>query len=139
MAFTTINGIRINYEIQGKGTPLLMFAPGGFGSTIARWTAAGGKREWKEMDGLATLAKHFKAIAYDRREAGQQELGFDRYFPGRVVMGGPDQAVERIRELSEIGITQIGLLVDFGSLSQAAIMRSLEVFATEVLPRVRDL
>ncbi|MDH4151677.1 MAG: alpha/beta hydrolase, partial [Betaproteobacteria bacterium] len=70
MAFTTINGIRINHEIRGKGTPLLMFAPGGFGSTIARWTAAGGKREWKEMDGLETLAKHFKVIAYDRREAG---------------------------------------------------------------------
>jgi pimeloyl-ACP methyl ester carboxylesterase len=70
MPYTTINGININYEIAGKGTPLLMFAPGGFGSTIARWTAAGGKREWQEMDGLATLAKHFKAIAYDRREAG---------------------------------------------------------------------
>ena len=70
MPYTSINGIKINYEIVGKGTPLLMFAPGGFGSTIARWTAAGGKREWKEMDGLATLGTHFKAIAYDRREAG---------------------------------------------------------------------
>jgi pimeloyl-ACP methyl ester carboxylesterase len=70
MAFTTINGIKIHYEIQGSGTPLLMFAPGGFGSTIARWTAAGGKREWQEMDGLATLSRHFKTIAYDRREAG---------------------------------------------------------------------
>lgn len=28
MAFTTINGIRIHYEIQGAGAPLLMFAPG---------------------------------------------------------------------------------------------------------------
>jgi natural product biosynthesis luciferase-like monooxygenase protein len=76
---------------------------------------------------------------YDRREAGQQELGFDRYFPGRVVMGGPDQAVERIRELAAIGITQLAFLVDFGSLAQAEIMRSLEVFARDVLPRVRDL
>ncbi len=70
MAFTTINGIKIQHEIQGKGTPLLMFAPGGFGSTLARWTAAGGKREWQEMDALTTLSKHFKTIAYDRREAG---------------------------------------------------------------------
>ena len=66
MAFTTINGIKINYEIIGKGAPLLMFAPGGFGSTTLRWTAAGGKREWQEMDRLATLGKHLKAIAYDR-------------------------------------------------------------------------
>jgi pimeloyl-ACP methyl ester carboxylesterase len=70
MPYTTINGLKINCEIAGQGTPLLMFAPGGFGSTIARWTAAGGKREWKEMDALATLSKHFRTIAYDRREAG---------------------------------------------------------------------
>jgi pimeloyl-ACP methyl ester carboxylesterase len=84
MAFTTINGIKIHYEIQGRGTPLLMFAPGGFGSTIARWTAAGGKREWQEMDGLATLSRHFKTIAYDRREAGLsggriESLNWDHY------------------------------------------------------------
>ncbi len=84
MAFTLINDIRIRYEILGRGTPLLMFAPGGFGSTIARWTAAGGKREWQEMDGLATLSRHFKAIAYDRREAGLsggriEELTWDHY------------------------------------------------------------
>ena len=70
MAFTTINGIRIHCEIQGKGTPLLMFAPGGFGAALSRWTAAGGKREWQDMDALATLSKHFRTIAYDRREAG---------------------------------------------------------------------
>jgi pimeloyl-ACP methyl ester carboxylesterase len=84
MPYTTINGLKINCEIAGKGTPLLMFAPGGFGSTIARWTAAGGKREWKEMDALATLSKHFRTIAYDRREAGFsggriEPLGWEHY------------------------------------------------------------
>jgi pimeloyl-ACP methyl ester carboxylesterase len=47
-----------------------MFAPGGFRSVISRWTAQGGKREWKEMDGLAALSRHFTCIAYDRRESG---------------------------------------------------------------------
>jgi pimeloyl-ACP methyl ester carboxylesterase len=47
-----------------------MFAPGGFRSVISRWTAQGGKREWKEMDGLAALSRHFTTIAYDRRESG---------------------------------------------------------------------
>ena len=54
-------------------------------------------------------------------------------------MGGPEQAIERIGVLSGIGITQIGMLVDFGSLSQPEIMRSLEIFGKEVLPHVRDL
>src|SRR5437868_12891373 len=70
MPFATLNGIRVNYVIQGKGPALLMFAPGGFRSVISRWTAQGGKREWREMDGLAALSRHFTCIAYDRREAG---------------------------------------------------------------------
>jgi pimeloyl-ACP methyl ester carboxylesterase len=84
MPFATINGIQIHYQIQGGGPALLMFAPGGFGSVMSRWTAAGGKREFQEMDGLATLSKHFTTIAYDRREAGQsggrvEPLDWDLY------------------------------------------------------------
>ena len=44
-----------------------------------------------------------------------------------------------IRVLRDVGVTQLGMLVDFGSLPQAEIMRSLEIFANEVLPHVRDL
>jgi len=73
MAFATINGLRIHYLVQGSGPFLLMFAPGGFRSVISRWTAQGGKREWKEMDGLAALSRHFTCIAYDRRESGLSE------------------------------------------------------------------
>jgi len=76
---------------------------------------------------------------YDRREAGQQQLTFERYFPGRVVMGGPDQVEERIRELKRIGITQVSFLVDFGSLAQDEIMKSLQIFGEKILPRVRDI
>src|SRR5215217_2572910 len=71
MPFATLNGIRVQYVVQGKGPHLLMFAPGGFRSVISRWTAQGGKREWKEMDALDTLSRHFTCIAYDRRESGQ--------------------------------------------------------------------
>ena len=84
MAFTTINGIRIHYEIQGAGPALLMFAPGGWRSVMSRWTTAGGKEAWKEMDGIAALSKHFTTIAYDRRESGQsggriEPLSWDLY------------------------------------------------------------
>jgi pimeloyl-ACP methyl ester carboxylesterase len=70
MPFATLNGIKIHFVVQGAGPHLLMFAPGGFRSVISRWTAQGGKREWKEMDGLAALSRHFTCIAYDRRESG---------------------------------------------------------------------
>jgi alkanesulfonate monooxygenase SsuD/methylene tetrahydromethanopterin reductase-like flavin-dependent oxidoreductase (luciferase family) len=75
---------------------------------------------------------------YDTREAAQQDFGFTSYYPGRVVMGGPKQTIERIHALRDVGITQIGMLVDFGSLPQEEIMRSLKVFADKVLPHVRD-
>ena len=76
---------------------------------------------------------------YDRREAGQQQLTFDRYYPGRVVMGGPDQVVDRIKELRRIGITQVSFLIDFGSLAQDQIMNSLKIFGDKILPQVRDI
>jgi natural product biosynthesis luciferase-like monooxygenase protein len=76
---------------------------------------------------------------YEQRDAGQRRFAFESYFPDRVLMGSPQQAIERIKVLKGVGITQIALLVDFGSLPQARIMHSLEVFGREILPQVRDL
>jgi pimeloyl-ACP methyl ester carboxylesterase len=67
MPVATIDGLKVNYVMQGSGPVLLMLAPGGFDSTIARWSAHG---VWKEMDAMNALARHFTLIAYDRREAG---------------------------------------------------------------------
>jgi pimeloyl-ACP methyl ester carboxylesterase len=94
MPFATLNGIRVNYVIQGQGPHLLMFAPGGFRSVISRWTAAGGKREWEEMDALATLSRHFTCIAYDRREAG--------FSGGRVEPLNWDLYVREAKELLDL-------------------------------------
>jgi len=100
MAFATVNGIRVHYVIQGSGPPLLMFAPGGFRAVISRWTAQGGKREWKEMDALAALSRHFTCIAYDRRESGLsggriEPLSWDLYVQeakGLLELAGATQA-----------------------------------------------
>ena len=67
MPFATIDGIKTNYPVTGSGTPLLMLAPGGFDSSIMRWSASGA---WKELQPLNALADQFQVIAYDRREAG---------------------------------------------------------------------
>jgi pimeloyl-ACP methyl ester carboxylesterase len=67
MPVATIDGLEVNYHVQGSGPHLLMLAPGGFNSTIERWTNGG---VWKEMDSINTLSKTFTVIAYDRREAG---------------------------------------------------------------------
>ena len=68
MAYARLRGINIHYETYGSGPPLLMLAPGGFDSTIEKWSGAG---VWKEMRPLETLANKYTCIAYDRRESGQ--------------------------------------------------------------------
>ncbi|MBI3937475.1 MAG: alpha/beta hydrolase [Betaproteobacteria bacterium] len=67
MPLATLEGITTNYVVQGAGPHLLMFAPGGFDATVARWSAGG---VWKEMDAINALSRHFTVIAYDRRESG---------------------------------------------------------------------
>jgi hypothetical protein len=54
-------------------------------------------------------------------------------------MGSPTEALARIRQMREMGITQIAMIVDFGSLAQAEVMRSLEIFGREILPRAREI
>ena len=76
---------------------------------------------------------------YTAREDYHNQIAFETYFPGRVLMGGPDRVIERLIEMKAAGITQVGLLVDYGSLSQDQIMESLHVFEEKVLPRVREL
>ena len=67
MPYAELNGINIHYEVRGSGPPLLMMAPGGFDSTIEKWTTSG---IWADVKPLETLTNRYTCIAYDRREAG---------------------------------------------------------------------
>jgi pimeloyl-ACP methyl ester carboxylesterase len=83
MAFAQIDGIKTHYQVTGNGTPLLMLAPGGFDSTMAKF-GNGGNATWKPLNPLQSLADEFKVIAYDRREAGEsggriEPLSWDLY------------------------------------------------------------
>ena len=68
MPYAEINGINIHYAVHGSGPPLLLMAPGGFDSTIEKWSTSG---VWAAMRPLETLSDRYTCIAYDRREAGQ--------------------------------------------------------------------
>lgn len=68
MPQATIDGIKINYVVEGSGPPLIMLSPGGFDSNIDGWSSRG---VWKDLRPLETLKQEFTMIAYDRREAGR--------------------------------------------------------------------
>ena len=99
---------------------------------MAEYSSAGADAAQKAPDPIA-----YKG--YAARDDYHKQSGFEVYFPGRVLMGGPKRVLQRLRELREMGITQVGLIVDFGSLAQSEVMRSLSVFAKEILPEARAL
>jgi pimeloyl-ACP methyl ester carboxylesterase len=81
MPTAVIDGLEVYYETKGSGSPLLMFAPGGFDATIDKWIAASA---WKEINALDALAAEHTVIIYDRREAGRsggrvERLGWGSY------------------------------------------------------------
>lgn len=99
---------------------------------MAEYTGAGVEAARKPPDPEA-----YKG--YAAREEYQRQAAFENYFPDRVLMGDPESVLARIRRLKGLGVTQLMLIVDFGSLKQADIMRSLEVFARDILPRARAI
>jgi pimeloyl-ACP methyl ester carboxylesterase len=68
MPVEIVDGLEINYEVMGAGTPLLLLAPGGFDATIEKWREASA---WKGIDALGAFAAHHQVIVYDRRECGR--------------------------------------------------------------------
>jgi natural product biosynthesis luciferase-like monooxygenase protein len=99
---------------------------------MAEYTGAGVEAATRPPDPTA-----YKG--YAAREDYQRQASFETYFPDRVLMGAPDEALARIKEMRDMGITQIALIVDFGALPQAEIMRSLEVFGRDILPKAKEI
>jgi pimeloyl-ACP methyl ester carboxylesterase len=68
MTTAMIEGIATRFEVLGSGPPVLMYAPGGFDATLEKWTTQG---IYSKLNLLDHLAKRYRCIVFDRREAGQ--------------------------------------------------------------------
>ena len=60
---------------------------------------------------------------------------WDELREGRFIVGGPDTAAEQIRALADLGVTELVLRVQWPGMPQRDALRTLELLATEVLPR----
>jgi pimeloyl-ACP methyl ester carboxylesterase len=81
MTLATVDGIPTRYEVVGEGTPVLMFSPGGFDSSLDSWRSVGVYRRLGLVD---ALAQRHRLILFDRRESGQsggriERLGWAAY------------------------------------------------------------
>jgi len=70
----------------------------------------------------------------------QQHSLAERIAVGQLFCGGPDSVVAQLQRLrAEVGAGVVNLIFQIGSLPPAATTRSIQLFAKEVLPRIRDL
>ena len=60
---------------------------------------------------------------------------WDELRAGRFIVGAPETAAEQIRALADLGVTELVLRVQWPGMPQRDALRTLELLATEVLPR----
>jgi pimeloyl-ACP methyl ester carboxylesterase len=72
MPVLKLGATQIHYELQGKGYPVFLLAPGFLSSRIERWRRDPSKPDQPQdfLDPIPPLAEHFKVIALDIRNAG---------------------------------------------------------------------
>lgn len=85
MSTAVIDGITTNFEVVGSGPPLLLFSPGGFDATMAKWSTQGIYSEIKPLD---HLQKRYTCIIFDRRESGGSGGRVERVSWGHYVAQG---------------------------------------------------
>jgi alkanesulfonate monooxygenase SsuD/methylene tetrahydromethanopterin reductase-like flavin-dependent oxidoreductase (luciferase family) len=84
----------------------------------------------------AALTARFQTQVARERELAPAE----RVALGQVFCGGPDSVAAQLRRVrEEVGAGVVNLIFQIGSLPPALATRSIELFAREVLPRVREL
>ena len=70
-----------------------------------------------------------------RRTRDQLPVTYEYLAENRAIIGTPDQCAARIQELRDQGIEYLGCNFDFGGMEHAKVLRSMNLFADEVMPR----
>jgi pimeloyl-ACP methyl ester carboxylesterase len=96
-ALDLADDVRLSYEVHGKGTPVMLFAPGGMRSAAAFWDRA-------PFHPVRELSSQFCVIAVDQRNAGQSRA------PVRAGDGWKTYAEDHVAILDHLGIERCHLL-----------------------------
>ena len=73
--------------------------------------------------------------AYRRRFSRNTGFDYDAAFENVALFGTPDQVATRIQALKEAGVENLIFFVNYGGIETQKVKNSLEMFATEVIPR----
>jgi natural product biosynthesis luciferase-like monooxygenase protein len=112
-------------------------------------TAVKGKEEPRAamLRYLSAAAESNREPAYSQQYANYANLrgsfkvlmDYDEVlYPNRLIFGNPEQCIRRIEDIQSMGVTNVGLLVNFGGLEREQVMGSLERCAAHVMPRFEN-
>ncbi len=75
---------------------------------------------------------------YRRRAQDRVRLTYDEMWEQTLIFGDPDRCAAKIRELQDMGVDSLLCWMVFGGLEHAKVLRSMELFAKEVMPQFRQ-
>ncbi|MCY1548432.1 putative oxidoreductase, LLM family [compost metagenome] len=69
----------------------------------------------------------------------QQQYDLGRGKNGALIIGDANEAIDKILAMQEMfGLTRFSAHMDVGAPSHSSMMKSIEVFATKIAPKVRE-
>ncbi len=83
-------------------------------------------------DAHPTLQPGFRAMA-----ERLSRITWDGLVAETLAFGSPDTVAAKVEEMRQIGVGEVMCWMNFGGLPQDKVRRSMELFATEVMPRFR--
>ena len=99
MPFFERDDVKLYYEEQGSGFPVLLIAPGGMLSAISQWN-----RETTPWSPVEQLSPQYRVIAMDQRNAGQSTA------PIRATDGWHEYTQDHLALLDHLGVDQFHVM-----------------------------
>lgn len=81
-----------------------------------------------DKDRLFPLLKHQASDEFSPKEFSDADM---------IIVGDPDQCVQKMLRYSELGVDELICYVQFGYLSHESVMRTIELLGTHVIPELK--
>jgi alkanesulfonate monooxygenase SsuD/methylene tetrahydromethanopterin reductase-like flavin-dependent oxidoreductase (luciferase family) len=92
-----------------------------------------------ETDDVAQENAKRGMIPYLSARFSIRPRNYDQLYRDRMILvGSPERCSEQIAEIREMGTNYIIFMMNFATLEQAKILRSMELMAKEVMPKFQN-
>ena len=93
-----------------------------------------GKPRWRAAPPYEGGSEVYDSLAHFRSTRTEAPTSFDYLYQHRAFIGNPEQITAKIRALQDAGIDYFGCNFSFGGMPQDKVLKSMKLFAREVMP-----